>query len=217
MLDNIKPDIREQTLIHGITFPTDEELVMLILGSGCKGASLRKMAENVISTLAKTTPDNTIKELLKVKGLGASKALAIAAAVELGRRRTGYLKAQVLHPSDVVPFLKQYSIEQKEYFLTVTLNGAHEIIQIRVISVGTMNKTLIHPREIFCDALTEHAAAMIVAHNHPSGNCEPSEEDMDATLTLIEASKILGISLLDHIIVNQNTYFSFMEHRLLFI
>lgn len=89
-------------------------------------------------------------------------------------------------------------------------------MQIRVASVGTINRTLVHPREIFSEALVENAAAMIVCHNHPSGSCEPSREDVETTQTLIEASRIIGISLLDHIILDRDSYFSFLEHGLLF-
>ncbi|MDY2755948.1 MAG: JAB domain-containing protein, partial [Candidatus Treponema excrementipullorum] len=122
----------------------------------------------------------------------------------------------IKNPSDVIPFICQYSIETKEYFLSITLNGAHEIIRIHITSVGTLNHTLIHPREIFSAAITENAAAIIVCHNHPSENPEPSDEDINSTKTLIEGSKLLGIPLLDHIIVGGDSYFSFKEHCLLF-
>ncbi|MBR7064382.1 MAG: hypothetical protein IKI31_04480, partial [Treponema sp.] len=102
------------------------------------------------------------------------------------------------------------------HFVCVSLNGGHEILQIRVVTVGTINRTLVHPREVFSEALVENAAALIVCHNHPSGSCEPSEEDILATQNLIDASKIIGISLLDHIIINRDSYFSFLEHNLLF-
>ena len=189
---------------------------MLILGSGTKYIPVELLAAKVIQVLNASNSETMVAQLLKIKGIGSGKALAIAAAVELGRRRTCHLQALIKHPSDLVPFLRNYSIETKEHFLCATLNGAHEIIQIRVISIGTLNRTIIHPREIFCEALTEHAAAIIVCHTHPSGNCEPSEEDISTTQVLINSAEILGISLLDHIIISRNSYFSFLEHHLLF-
>ena len=106
-------------------------------------------------------------------------------------------------------------MSQKEHFLCISLNGANEILKIKVVSIGTVNHTLAHPREIYSDVIKENAAAVIVSHNHPSGNCEPSKEDIITTKTLKNAADILGISFLDHIIFSQNSYFSFMEHDLL--
>ena len=212
----IKPDIREQTLAHGVSYPTDEELLMLILGRGSKGLPVGKLAKQVSAVLRRTERKNVVLELCKIKGMGTSRALMIAAAIDLGRRQNCHLKARIHTPGDALPFLKQYSIEQKEHFIAITLNGAHEIIKLRVVSIGTVNKTIIHPREIFCDALSEHAAAIIICHNHPSGTCAPSPDDIQTTRTLLQASKILGITLLDHIIISQTEYFSFLEHNLLF-
>ncbi|MDE5897759.1 MAG: DNA repair protein RadC [Treponemataceae bacterium] len=212
----VRPDVREQTLRHGITYPTDEELLMLILGSGTKDVSVRNLARSIVRTLNGTNSEDVVKNLLRIKGMGAGKALAVAASLEFGRRRNSYKNAVVRSPKDVVPFVRNYSMQPREHFLCVTLNGGHEILQIRVASVGTVNQTIVHPREIFSEALMEHAAAIIVCHNHPSGNCEPSEEDIETTELLIRAADILGISLLDHIIIDCNSYFSFLEHNLLF-
>lgn len=211
-----KPDLREKTMLHGITFPFDEELVMLILGTGTKEMPIERMAGKIIETLDNSNSDEVVKNLLHIKGVGNGKALAVAAALELGRRRNNHLKAPIRSPSDVVPFIRNYAVSQKEHLLMITLNGGHEIIQIHVISVGTLNKTLIHPREIFSEAIKENAAAIIVCHNHPSGNSNPSEDDIESTRVLIEAAQIIGIELLDHIIVDCESYFSFMEHKLLF-
>ena len=127
-----------------------------------------------------------------------------------------HLKVRVHSPVDVIPFVRNYAISNKEHFLAITLNGSYEIIQIHVVSVGTLTRTLIHPREIFMEAILESASAMIVCHNHPSGDCSPSEEDLATTEVLLNASKILGIALLDHIIIACEDYFSFKEHGVLF-
>ncbi|MGP1458693.1 MAG: RadC family protein [Treponema sp.] len=216
MNDYIKPNIRELALKHGIAYPTDEELVMLILGSGTKGMPVERLAKNVVDAINTSNTEDLNERLTAVKGLGQSKALAIRAAIEFGRRRNSFKSAVVKSPKDIIPFVKNYSMQSREHFICVTLTGGHEIIQIRIASIGTVNRTIVHPREVFSEALMENAAALIVCHNHPSGNCNPSEEDVKTTEILIQASEILGIPLLDHIIINRSSYFSFMEHGLLF-
>ncbi len=211
-----KPNVREQVMKHGIAYATDEELIMMILGSGTKGVPVEKLSERVIDALNATNEENTVQALQKIRGMGAGKTMAIAAAIELGRRRNCHKSVVISHPKDIVPFVQSYAIHQKEHFLCVTLNGGNEIMKIRVISVGTLNQTLVHPREIFSEALMENAAAIIVCHNHPSGNCRPSKEDINTTKHLKICSDILGVTLLDHIIFSARGYYSFMEHDLIF-
>ena len=210
-----KPDVREKVLEHGFSFLFDEELVMLILGSGTKELPVERMAEKIVEVLDDCDFEDSVKNLLRVKGVGQSKALAVAAALELGRRRNSHLRAPIKSPSDIVPFVKNYAVCEKEHFLLVTLNGGHEIIQIHVVTVGTLNRTLIHPREVFTLAMRDNAAAIIVSHNHPSGNCQPSEEDVAVTGILEKVSIIMGIELLDHVIVSRESYFSFLENKML--
>lgn len=109
----------------------------------------------------------------------------------------------------------QYSLEPAEHFITITTNGAHEILSTKVVSVGTVNKALIHPREVFADAVAEHASGIICCHNHPCNQCYPSDADIESTRQLQKASQILGISFLDHLIVTRDSYFSFLEHDML--
>ncbi|MCK9168796.1 MAG: DNA repair protein RadC [Treponema sp.] len=213
---NDKPDVREQVLKHGLSYPSDEELVMLILGTGTRNLPVRSLSHEVVRALGKTNTEDTVQILSSVKGMGISRSLAIAAALELGRRRSVHLHSVIRQPRDVVPFVRNYSVLPKEHFICVTLNGGHEVLKIRIASVGTINRTLVHPREIFSEALMENASAMIVCHNHPSGTCTPSEDDIETTQTLIAASQIIGITLLDHIILDRDSYFSFLEHNLLF-
>lgn len=211
------PDIRELTLKHGIEYPSDEELIMMILGSGSKGLPIEKLANQVSNVLQDSNKEDIITNLLMIHGMGPGKALAIASAIELGRRKNIHKNILIQKPKDVVPFIQSYSMQIKEHFLCITLNGGHEILQIRVISVGTVNQTIVHPREVFSEALMENAAAIIVAHNHPSGNCQPSDQDISTTETLEECAQLLGISFLDHIIFSQRSYFSFKEHGMLAI
>ena len=213
--EKYRPAVRETALEHGISFLFDEELVMLILGSGTSQMPVEVMAEEIIEVLDDSDSDDVVDNLLRLKGVGQGKALAIAAALELGKRRSNHLRAPVKKPEDVVPFVMSYAVNTKEHFLLVTLNGGHEIIEIHVISVGTLNRTLIHPREIYATAMRENAAAIIVCHNHPSGNCEPSEEDIHVTHNLEQVGDIMGIELLDHIIVSKESYYSFVGHNML--
>lgn len=212
----MRPDIRELTIKRGLRYASDTELVMLILGSGTKTCPVERLSSMVMNAIMISDENNLVENLLKIKGMGQGKALQVAAAYELGRRLNSKNAAVVKKPSDIVPFIKNYSVQQKEHFLCITLTGAHEIIQIRVISIGTVNRTYVHPREVFCEAIKEDAAAIIVAHNHPSGNCNPSKDDIVTTENLIKCANLLGIELLDHIIFDKNSYFSFMENNLLF-
>ena len=211
-----KPNVREDALKYGMGYPLDEELLMLILGSGNKNMSVETMAKKIADTLDSSDDDEVVKNLLALKGVGTAKALAIAAALELGKRRRNHLGAHIRSPDDIVPYVKHYAMSQKEHFLAITLNGGHDIIQIHVVSVGTVNQAIIHPREVFVDAIKENASAIILCHNHPSGKAIPSDKDIDTTRHLIEVSKIIGIAILDHIIIDCENYFSFMENKLLF-
>ncbi len=213
--DKIKPSVREIAMEHGLSFLFNEELVMLILGSGTSCMPVEVMAEKIVEVLDDSDPADVVDNLLRLKGVGQGKALAVAAALELGKRRSSHLCAPIKSSSDVVPYVQNYAVSKKEHFLLLTLNGSHEIIQIHVVSIGTLNRTLIHPREIYGTAMREDAAAIIVCHNHPSGNCEPSEEDIDVTHNLERVGEIMGIELLDHIIVCRESYYSFLDNKML--
>ena len=212
---NNKPEIREKALRFGLGYPLDYELVMLILGAGNRQMSVETMSKKIVDVLDSANNEDMVERLLKMKGIGQSKALAVAAAIELGKRRTCHLGAHITSPSDVIPFVNHYAMSGKEHFLAVTLNGGHNIIQIHVVSIGTTNSAYAHPREVFYEAIKENASAILVCHNHPSGSVEPSEEDIECTRKLLAASKIIGIPLLDHVIIDCNNYFSFLENGLL--
>ena len=209
------PSIRELTLKNGLSFPSDAELVMLLLGSGSADVPVTVLSQKIISVLNSCSRDELIDRLREIKGIGSSKALAVAAAVELGRRRSAHFMARINTPGDIVPYLRHFALESREHFICASMNGAHEVLNIRVASIGTTNRTLIHPREIFAEPVAEHASAVICCHNHPSGPCEPSQADKDSTRVLQEAAGILGITFLDHIIITRESYFSFLEHGLL--
>ncbi len=209
------PCIRELVLQKGLSFPSDSELVMLILGSGSKAVPVEPLSRKVLEVIKESPAGEIVPRLGCINGMGNSKVLAVAAALELGRRRCGYLKAVVNTPEEVIPYVRQYAMEQREHFICVSLNGAHEILAIRVVSIGTTTRTIVHPREVFSEPVAEHASAVICCHNHPCGPCLPSTADSETTRVLQESSEILGIQFLDHIIISRDGYYSFMEHGLL--
>jgi DNA repair protein RadC len=120
-------------------------------------------------------------------------------------------QVKVTNPEDVYQALHRYHRKRKENFLVLTLNGAHEIASIRIVSIGIVNRSLVHPREVFIEAIKDHAAAIILGHNHPSGNYQPSLEDRDVTYRLKQAGEIIGIEVLDHIVFSWKGYYSFLE------
>lgn len=208
-------DIRRLTLKNGMSYPNDRELVMLILGTGSQNNPVEYMAEHILKVLTSFNPEHWVEKLQTIEGVGASKALAIAAAMELGRRHNRSPQALVEKPLDVLPFIKHYAIQQAEHFVAVTVNGAKEIMSIRVLCVGAGNMAILKPREIFSEALIEHASGIILSHNHPGGNPIPSEDDIRTTEKLCQASSLLGLPVLDHIIITRNGYFSFLENDML--
>jgi len=129
----------------------------------------------------------------------------------ISERKTDY-SATISKPSEVLPLLRRYKKLKQEAFIVITLDAAHQVIAIRMISVGILDRTVVHPREVYSDAITDRAAAIIVAHNHPSGSTDPSKEDKKLTLRLRTSGVILGIPVLDHIVIAQGKeYYSFLE------
>lgn len=122
---------------------------------------------------------------------------------------------KVSRPQDIFAALARYARARNERFFAITLNGAHEIIKIHIVSIGLVNRTVVHPREVFITAIKDNATAIVVAHNHPSGHLDPSPEDREITDRLRNASEVLGLALLDHLIFSRAGYYSFVEHGLL--
>jgi len=202
---------RELLIARGAEYLSDGQLLQILLGSGIKSKGVHLLAEEVLSVI------DTAKDILEpamltsIPGLGTAKAAGICAAFEFARRRLCPTRRKIKSPADILPVVSHYADRKQEHFLTVSLNGAHEVIGVQVVSVGLVNRTLVHPREVYAEPLVERAAAVIVAHNHPSGNVEPSEEDFEITGRLKEAGEVLGIPLLDHIIFGTRGYYSFLE------
>jgi DNA repair protein RadC len=207
--DTLQP--RERLFVYGPAALSDEELLSVLLGWGTRGKPVRKLAGEVLALVERTHGSVDLDALLHVVGLGHAKAASVAAALELARRLLCPKQQRITFPADVIPLISHYSDRKQEHFLCLSLNGAHEVSAIRVVSVGLVNRTVVHPREVYADALMDRAAAVIVAHNHPSGNVEPSAEDRDVTARLKAAGETLGVRLLDHIIFSARGYYSFLE------
>lgn len=214
-MEKQKLDLRERVFARGMDYPSDAELLMLVLGSGTRELPVEDMAYKMSGVLDVSGRDNLVDNLLKISGVGLSKALSVAAALELGRRRSAFINARVQKPSDILPYISNFAYKQTEHFIVVSLSGAHEILNQKVIAVGNSSLAIVHPREVYFEAVRRRASAVIVAHNHPSGDPNPSGEDIRTTERLLNGAELLGLSLLDHIIVSREKYFSFMEHGLL--
>lgn len=122
---------------------------------------------------------------------------------------------RIRFPQDVIPHVKKYSKKEEEHFVSLILNGNHEVIKTVLVSKGTVNRSIVHPREVFREAIKKNAVSVIVAHNHPSGNTEPSYEDKEVTTRLADAGNIVGIQVLDHIVFSKTGYYSFLEKGLI--
>lgn len=212
-ISQIKP--REKAIKKGIKNLSDKELISILLRSGTRENPVQKLSEQLLLLIDKNNGEVQISELLQLRGVGTAKATTIAAALEFSRRRLCPQADKISYPTDILPAIRHFVTRAQEYFIVITLNGAHEVIKSRVVSIGILNRTLIHPREVFSDVIKDRAASIVLAHNHPSGNLEPSNEDMEVTKRLIKSGELLGIKVLDHIIFSNKNYFSFTENSLI--
>lgn len=211
---------RERLLKLGEQALSVQELLQLILGRGVYGESVTITAQKLITTFGSLEhlAESSIEELVEIKGIGPAKAAQIKAVFEVAKRLNNpppeIKLVELNNPEKVAKLiyskLKDYT---KEHFYLITLNtrnfATHEI------SIGTLTASLVHPREIFAEAIKHKAAAVILAHNHPSGNPHPSDTDFMTTRELVNASQLLGIKILDHIIVTKNGYYSFKQQGLI--
>jgi len=207
---------REKLIQYGPSKLSNSELLAILLRSGKKGENVVEMAGKILKRFrADKLPFLTFDELKNYPGIGQAKACEIVACFELGKRLLRNKKAElILSPNDVFARLGDLRDRKKEYFCIFYLDSRNQEIKREVISVGSLNANLVHPREVFEPAVKNLAAQVILAHNHPSGNTEPSEEDIILTKRLVEAGKILGIEVLDHVIVARKGFLSFKEKGL---
>ena len=202
---------REKLKSKGPAALKNHELIAVLLGSGTKEQDVIKLSKSVEKMLQSDFENLALEKLTAIHGLGPAKAMQILAAIELSRRYLIRQNIKIVCAEDVWHHLRSYTDKKQEYFLTITLDGAGHIIETRVVTIGTLNQTLVHPREIFAGAVTDRAAGIVIAHNHPSGQCFPSAEDRRITHRIKEASQIMGIELIDHVIVAKEGWYSFVE------
>jgi DNA replication and repair protein RadC len=188
-----KPDRpREKLVQKGAEALSDIELLAILLGSGTKGHDVMTVAERILKVLDAHNEKLNLNELKKIEGVGPAKATLIAAALEFVRRRIRPEGLKISFPADVLPLIANYADRKQEHFICVSINGANEVIAARVVTVGLVNKSQVHPREVFADPITDRAAAVIIAHNHPSGSLSPSKEDVEVTKQLRPAGETPG-------------------------
>lgn len=202
---------REKLKEKGPAALTDEELVAAILGMGTAGIDVRTISRQVSALIREHKDTLSLDHLLPVPGMGLAKAAQILSAFELARRYLLKETVKITVAQDVLPLVADIAGKKQEYFICISLNGANELIEKRIITIGLLDNSPVHPREVFADAIADRAAAVIFVHNHPSGDPNPSEADERMHGQLTKAGKILGLSVLDHIIVTRKGYFSFQE------
>lgn len=208
---------REKLMRYGVKALSNAELLALIVRAGTKEASALSLAEEILSQKNGVSSLGTMEpeDFCKVRGIGLATAASLTAAVELGRRIAVSPKQEricIENPKQVADlFMEQLRVLKKETFQVLQLNIKNEILSIENVSVGNLNSSIATPREVFSSAVRKSASAVILAHNHPSGNPEPSQADVDLTRRLEESGRILGIRVLDHIIIGDGIYVSMRE------
>ncbi|MCU7491892.1 MAG: RadC family protein [Bacteroidota bacterium] len=213
---------REKLILRGPQSLSDTELLAILLRVGTRGKSVIELAQELISKYASLAvlASLSVAALKNGHGIGQDKAATLVAVFEVSRRIASQSKLsrnrKITGPKDVadifIPILRD---ELKERFMVLCLNSSNKIIKEEVISVGNLNSSIVHPREVFKVAIENNSANIILMHNHPSGNAEPSNEDISITKRLVEAGKLMDIHVFDHIILAGNSYLSFTEERLI--
>lgn len=213
---------REKLLNYGAETLSNEELIAVIIRTGNKEVTAIDLGKRILSLDQRGLvflTDITIEELKSIKGIGNTKAAQILAAIEIGRRlsyNNNVAKIKINSPSSIANvFIDEMKYLHKEHFRVILLDTKNQIISTEEISIGTLNASIVHPRDVFKVAIKKNANSMILIHNHPSGDVSPSREDINITKRLEEVGKIVGINILDHIIVGDNKYLSFKERKII--
>lgn len=197
----------------------DSELLAILLRTGITGKNVIEIASQILSKYSKKRLlQMTYDDLSKISGIDSGKATTLLAAFELSKRalEVNDTNLPVINTAkDAAAQLTDMRDLKKEHFVVLYLNAKNQLVHKETISMGTLNANLVHPREVFEPALKYSAAQIIAAHNHPSGDPKPSEDDLDLTKRLTEAGKMMGIDVMDHVIVPKNSYFSFKEEKLI--
>ena len=210
---------REKLIKKGSQNLKDEELLAILLGTGVEGKNVLEVAKQILRKCSKKRLlKMKYEDLSKIKGIGPAKACTILAAVELVKRalKIGEETLPIIRSTkDVIAQAVYMRDKTREHLMTIYLNARNEMIFKKPMFIGTLNANLVHPREIFQEALKQNAASVILVHNHPSGDPEPSQDDLEITKRILEAGKIMGIDVLDHVIITKNKIFSFKEKKLI--
>lgn len=206
---------REKLQEKGAAALTDEELVAAILGMGTARRDVRAIARQVAALIREKQKNLTLADLLDMPGMGLAKSAQILSAFELARRHLLADTVRISRAQDVLPLVSDLIDKRQEHFVCISLNGANEVLEKRTVTVGLLNMSPVHPREVFADVIVDRAAAVIFVHNHPSGNLQVSDADLKMHEQLTEAGNILGLRVLDHIIVSRRGYLSFQEAGLI--
>ena len=213
---------RERLLKLGVEALSAQEVLALILGRGVSGESVMVTAQRLLSKFGnlKGIANASQAELIQIRGIGPAKAAQLKAAVELSRRLESPAdqgeKPAIKSPEDVAAIVRsQLKGKKKEHFLVLCLDSRNRLIHYKPVSMGSLDTSIVHPREVFKEAISSNAASVIFVHNHPSDDPEPSREDIELTKRLVEAGEIMGVSVLDHIIVCDTGYLSLKAKNLL--
>ena len=217
--DIIKEERPRETLLKkGETYLSDSELLAILINNGTRDKSAITLAREIIETSdgIRNLSNITVEELSKIKGIGLAKACRIISALELGRRvsvASEMQKFKISSPQDIGNvYMEELRYKKKKIFRVVLLNTKNVIIGSKDISEGSLNASIVHPREVFLEAIKKSANKMILMHNHPSGDPTPSSEDINITKRLISAGQIVGIEILDHVIIGDGSFYSFKEN-----
>ena len=212
---------REKLLSQGAWSLSNQELLALLLGTGTATENVLNLATHLLAKAGglQGLANMSVEELQAVKGIGPAKAAVIQAALQLGLRMletTRRVGAQIRSPQDVANLLMAEMKQlDREYFRIVLLDTKHRVIDVPIISIGNLNSSIVHPREMFKECIRRSSSAVIMVHNHPSGDPEPSGDDIDVTERIVAAGDLLGITVLDHVIIGDNTFVSFHERGLM--
>ena len=209
---------RERLIKYGVENLSNEELLSIILKTGTKNYSVKTLALILLQEIENihTLKDISYNKLIKIKGIGKVKAIELLASIELGKRvfyKHENTNIKMNNSKKVFEYFKERFIDEKqENFYAIYLDSKSNLISYKLLFKGTLNSSCVHPREIFKYACLESAYSIIVIHNHPSGDPTPSKEDYNTTSSLIEIGKIISITVIDHIIIGKDTYYSFYEY-----
>lgn len=212
---------RERLIRHGSGTLSDRDLIAIILRSGSKNESVLQLSERLISHFEgmEFLKEASIEELSKIKGIGTAKAVQLLASFEIGKRmlaRRGDARYTIRSPEDGAGYvMEEMRVLKQEHFICLFLNTKNQVLHKSTIFIGSLNASIVHPREVFKEAVRRSAASIICFHNHPSGDPSPSREDVDVTKRLASCGKMLGVDVLDHIIIGDSAFVSLKQKGLM--